>query len=281
MRSTQDRKHAGRLAAWSSAAVLVAGSVGVAAPTFAAQPDNPSAQGQAQSQAHSQPTTQHATADQPGKTKARTGSRPSASHASSQAGHQGSGSGVSLDRPNDFQAQADPDGMENGGVDQPGGTGGIDTTTQDGNNGSGNDVDCEDDNRGVGVPGHCKERPAEPPAGDEVVPSQGGVPDETVVPSQDGSVAGLLTESNQLTTALATAPTTSLDTALVSTPTPRSVQTSTQVRAQAAHAFPAAGVLPNTGAGQALLGLAIAALAALALGGGLVRQGRRTVRVVS
>lgn len=276
MRSTQDRKNSGRLLAWASAAVLVAGSVGIAAPTFAAQPDNPSAQGQAQSQAHSDQAahTQPASAARPGSTttKTRAGSRPTTS-----AGHQSGGSGVSLAKPNDFQAQADPDGMENGGVDQPGGTGGVDTTTQDGNNGSGNDVDCEDDNRGVGVPGHCKQRPEVTPTGDEVVPSQGGVPGDTIVPSQDGSVAGQLTGSNQLTTALVAAPATGLEVALASAPTPRSVQTSTP-RAQAAPAFTAASVLPNTGAGQALLGLSIAALVALALGAGLVRQGRRTAR---
>lgn len=70
-------------------------------------------------------------------------------------------SGVQIDRPNDYQAQADPDGDDNGGVDQPGGDGGVDPTDQDGNNGSGNDSDCEDDNRGVGIPGHCKERESE------------------------------------------------------------------------------------------------------------------------
>jgi LPXTG-motif cell wall-anchored protein len=71
----------------------------------------------------------------------------------------GSKSAVQHDRPNHFQAQADPDGDANGGVDQPGGQGGVDTSAQDGNNGSGNDSDCEDDNRGKGVPGHCKDKP--------------------------------------------------------------------------------------------------------------------------
>jgi LPXTG-motif cell wall-anchored protein len=51
--------------------------------------------------------------------------------------------------------------MENDGVDQPGGNGGVNPNAQDGNNGSGNDVDCEDDNRGKGVPGHCKEKSAD------------------------------------------------------------------------------------------------------------------------
>lgn len=43
---------------------------------------------------------------------------------------------------------SDPDGMSNGGVDAPGGTGGTDQTDQDHNNGCGNDADREDDNNG-------------------------------------------------------------------------------------------------------------------------------------
>src|SRR5947209_11111086 len=50
---------------------------------------------------------------------------------------------------------SNPDGMSNGGVDKPwGGAAANDDT--DGNNGSGNDADCEDDNNGVGTPGHCR-----------------------------------------------------------------------------------------------------------------------------
>jgi len=56
------------------------------------------------------------------------------------------------------KSPSDPDGMENGGADKPGGQGGT-IGAQDGNNGSGNDIDCEDDNRGQGVPGHCKAKP--------------------------------------------------------------------------------------------------------------------------
>src|SRR5436190_4240888 len=52
-------------------------------------------------------------------------------------------------------AQSDPDGMENTGADKPGGTGGVNKADQDGNNGSGNDSDCEDDNNGTGTPGSC------------------------------------------------------------------------------------------------------------------------------
>ena len=53
---------------------------------------------------------------------------------------------------------SDPDGMDNGGPDKPGYTGGRDTTDQDGNNGSGNDSDCEDDNRGIDPLPSCDTR---------------------------------------------------------------------------------------------------------------------------
>ena len=43
---------------------------------------------------------------------------------------------------------SDPDGDENGGSDKPGQGGGASSGDQDGNNGSGNDTDFEDDNRG-------------------------------------------------------------------------------------------------------------------------------------
>jgi hypothetical protein len=68
---------------------------------------------------------------------------------------QDQGTAVSGDR---GKSPSDPDGMDNGGADKPGGQGGT-IGAQDGNNGSGNDIDCEDDNRGQGVPGHCKAKP--------------------------------------------------------------------------------------------------------------------------
>ena len=49
---------------------------------------------------------------------------------------------------------SDPDGMSNGGSDKPWGAAAANDDV-DGNNGSGNDLDCEDDNNGVGTPGHC------------------------------------------------------------------------------------------------------------------------------
>src|SRR5687767_3975554 len=48
------------------------------------------------------------------------------------------------------RSHSDPDGMENGGFDKPGCTGGFDAD-RDGNNGCGNDADREDDNNG-----HCE-----------------------------------------------------------------------------------------------------------------------------
>ena len=55
---------------------------------------------------------------------------------------------------NQGKAKSDPDDdgrgpdRSNGGVDQPGGAGGVDLADQDGNNGCGNDDDFEDDNEG-------------------------------------------------------------------------------------------------------------------------------------
>jgi LPXTG-motif cell wall-anchored protein len=218
MRGKQDGQHTGRLLARGGVALLAAASIGFAAPAVAAQPDTPSA------------------GHQDGSTSST--STPT-------------GSAVSLDRPNSFQAQADPDGTANGGVDQPGGTGGVDTTSQDGNNGSGNDADCEDDNRGVGVPGHCKVRPTDAP---EVA---------TATPT-DRSTETAVTKVATLS---------GTDGTLVSAPA--------RGLGQAAAVSSPTGVLPNTGAGQALLGLAIAGVASLAAGAGILRRSRRTARVGS
>jgi hypothetical protein len=57
------------------------------------------------------------------------------------------------------KSPSDPDGMENGGADKPGGSGGVDLDDQDGNNGCGNDNDFEDDNRGnCGGPAVAKQK---------------------------------------------------------------------------------------------------------------------------
>jgi LPXTG-motif cell wall-anchored protein len=171
---------------------------------------------------------------------------------------------VSLSRPNHFQAQADPDGMTNDGVDQPGGAGGIDTSSQDGNNGSGNDADCEDDNRGVGVPGHCKDRPETPgtPTGD--------IPDD-----QTGGESGSTPDSSAVTQSADVAPGPA-PSAMVSAPaTSAGGSSSVVTRSQAAPAATPHTLLPNTGLGRALLGLAVAGLVALG-GGGAVVARRRT-----
>ncbi|RNM12659.1 hypothetical protein [Nocardioides pocheonensis] len=263
---THSRPLRARTLARAGAAAVAAASIGFAAPALAAHPETPSAHAAA-GQAH-RPTTTHVDHGTTGHHHAAHTSTPRAGTASSAQ----AGSSVSLAKPNDFQAQADPDGMTNGGVDQPGGTGGVDTSSQDGNNGSGNDADCEDDNRGVGVPGHCKDRPATGSEGDADSPLPGQVPDETTGQTSD------LTPQLQLTPSLTmVSVATGTDSSLVSAPATGQVRG--EVRTHTAAAHRATGVLPETGAGQALLGLALAALVALGLGTGLVRRGRRAAQV--
>lgn len=255
--------HLGRLAAWGSAAILVTASIAFGAPSYAA-PKDPGQGQSAHGQVHKQANQREHAATR--------------GHAagSSTSGNEG-GSAVSLTRPNNFQAQSDPDGMENGGVDQPGGQGGIDTTTQDGNNGSGNDTDCEDDNNGVGVPGHCKDRPGHvtPPSGTDNpgtgTPGTGtpGTPGtDTPIPGTD--VAGPVVQP--VLQPVVAGPAVQVDAPGVFAASAAPTQ---------GKAAPAAGVLPNTGAGQALLALAIAGLAGLGLGVAMLRQSRRTAHVVS
>jgi LPXTG-motif cell wall-anchored protein len=127
-----------------------------------------------------------------------------------------------------------------------------DTTSQDGNHGSGNDTDCEDDNRGVGVAGHCKNRPGARLQESAAIPES----DTPVVPTPEQPIAPPVV----LTPIVpgAPAPPVSRDTAPPAMAAPPSV----------------ASVLPNTGARQALLALGLAGLAALAVGGGLLGKGR-------
>lgn len=238
--SRSRRQHTWLLAAVSTVA-LVVGSVAFAATASAdrsPQGDTHSASGQAHKAANA--ARHHHTTKHDGSSGA---------------------SGVALPRPNGFQAQADPDGMENGGVDQPGGTGGIDLTSQDGNNGSGNDADCEDDNNGVGIPGHCKDLPGAPVTD---VPDSSGTPDA-------GADAG----SDTVATTTTVEPVVPLDdTEHVLAPS----LSQTHVARSTAQGSPAAGptVLPSTGASAALLSLALGGLVALGLGGGLLRRARRT-----
>lgn len=83
---------------------------------------------------------------------------------------------------NQGNAQSDPDDdgrgpdRSNGGIDQPGGTGGVDKVDQDGNNGCGNDDDFEDDNEGW-----CGHKPHNDPP---VVPPVVTPPPDVVVPPQ-------------------------------------------------------------------------------------------------
>lgn len=275
MDSSHPRRHRSWFLAVISSAVLFLGSVVFAASASAA-PHDPAHTSQGKSAtAHS-----HASATPRHQTRA--------------GGHTtgGGGSSVNLARPNSFQAQSDPDGMTNGGVDQPGGTGGVDTSAQDGNNGSGNDIDCEDDNRGVGIPGHCKDKTNQgvDHTGDQTGDQTGEVPGEQtgetpeapavpgadlpVLPTNLPVLAGqVLTQVSAPFSGTATSAVTH-DSAVagVSTThaaTPASSATQAAVRT-------AAGVLPNTGAGQALLALLVGGLAALVVGGGLLRRSRAT-----
>ena len=262
-----------------SALVLVLGSVGFAA-SASASPGNGHRYGQTKAQPHEPATTEKSP-----ETKASAGHRPTSSE-----------SGVSLQRPNDYQAQSDPDGMENGGVDQPGGQGGVNTSAQDGNNGSGNDIDCEDDNRGVGVPGHCKDKPTlcqKPVKGNgnayghskacetESAPT---TPDTT----EQSTVSGLAAPGTKSVTAVvepavmgiemwATATGASPATAPVTAGAPGATGAVVEMPAAVSAGLagtPSAGALPNTGAGQTLFALILAGLAAAGFGTVLMRRSR-------
>lgn len=169
-----------------------------------------------------------------------------------------------------WQAQADPDGMENGGIDQPGGTGGYDPVGWDGNNGTGNDPDCEDDNRGKGVPGHCKDRPGTPAQapGDTTPPTQtpngpkseeeSSTPEATDRPSAGGTDTVVLGIDR------------------MAGPTAAGRAPAAVEAAEVAPAAEATGVLPNTGADAAMLAMLAGGVAAAGAGTVLVRRGRAT-----
>jgi LPXTG-motif cell wall-anchored protein len=275
MVSSHSPRHRSWYLAPIAAVVVLVGSVAFAASASAQpRPDTPS-----------QSSSGHAAKAQGPKSPASKAQGRAKAHRSHTAGHTSGGSAVSLSRPNGFQAQADPDGMTNGGVDQPGGTGGIDTTSQDGNNGSGNDADCEDDNRGVGVPGHCKDRPGS--AGD-VTGETPDTPDTTSTDTTDTTTDTTDTTTTDTTTVVLpgalvlppivdTAPATGTTTdqlTQVSAPTGSAVAGASATTASQAAPGPVASILPNTGAGQALLALLVGGLAALTIGAGLLRRGR-------
>jgi LPXTG-motif cell wall-anchored protein len=167
-----------------------------------------------------------------------------------------------------WQAQADPDGMENGGIDQPGGNGGYDPKGWDGNNGTGNDPDCEDDNRGKGVPGHCTDRAATPASPQVEGESSHETPGLTgASPAESTTVTDVLgIERHASSTAAGRAP------VAAGAAEPAEVADAAEV----APAAEAAGVLPNTGADAAVLGLLAGGLAAAGAGTVLVRRGRAT-----
>lgn len=173
-------------------------------------------------------------------------------------------------RPNDWQAQADPDGMTNGGVDQPGGTGGT-IGSQDGNNGSGNDADCEDDNRGQGVPGHCKDTSSAAQQGDvtPVQSSEPGVP--AGVPADSGP--GAQAAGRPVARPVAP-PAEILGISAIRPRTQPHLAVPGQVAGISASAEPTAGLLPNTGAGD-LAPFGAAGLALLGGGAGLLLWRRR------
>jgi LPXTG-motif cell wall-anchored protein len=264
MDSSHPRRHRSWFLAVISSVVLFLGSVVFAASASAQgaprEPANPDQGKSATAHSHASEAPRHQT-----HTRA---------HAT------GGGSSVSLSRPNDFQAQADPDGMTNGGVDQPGGTGGVDTSAQDGNNGSGNDADCEDDNRGVGIPGHCKvhTNQGHQHSGDQTddvpgtTPETGGTTAE--VPEAPAALVPVLpTLLPGLDTGLTTQVSAPGGDSSVLTRDNAVAGVST-THASAASARTAAGILPNTGAGAALLTLTLGGLAALLVGGGLLRRSR-------
>ena len=182
-----------------------------------------------------------------------------------------------------WQAQADPDGNENGGVDQPGGSGGVNTDDQDGNNGSGNDSDCEDDNRGKGVPGHCKDKT-------QPTPARGGDKAEPANDRPSGAEQGTKdSEPGELPTALPGDATEERDAEVkgIEAYAPSSPAASPMARAAAspeAAASPvaadgseaasadSAGILPNTGADAAMLAMLLGGLTAAGAGTVLIRR---------
>jgi LPXTG-motif cell wall-anchored protein len=207
-----------------------------------------------------------------------TGGKHTSSHGSSVALHD-----------KRYQAQADPDGEENGGVDQPGGEGGT-IGAQDGNNGSGNDADCEDDNRGRGVPGHCRPHPGKGAEhrGHTPTPPNAGSEHEHGAPHRSSSRG--VTESQpqtQAPSAGSTQPSTGAQGVAVTSPVSSTTSTTfagagarSGVRAPraivaTASASPAHGLLPNTGAGAELAWYAVAGAVALGAGAVVTRRATR------
>jgi hypothetical protein len=105
---------------------------------------------------------------------------------------------------NQGKAGSDPDGVGNGGVDQPDGTGGDDRYDQDGNNGCGNDDDFEDDNNGkcgkaspLTTPSPSPMPSSSPPP--SVQPSSPPTPEEDVQGQAQGSGGGDVSAAGETT----------------------------------------------------------------------------------
>jgi LPXTG-motif cell wall-anchored protein len=248
------------------AVLLVFSVYGAAAPADAQPAQGQHAQGQS-AQGQSAQGRAHASTDAARPAQGTAGSNSSGTTSSgttssgTAAPKTADGSGT-FDRPNDWQAKADPDGMDNGGVDQPGGTGGT-IGSQDGNNGSGNDADCEDDNRGRGVPGHCKDtyNAAQPAA---VTPGQPAAP----------GVPAVAQAAGQPVSRPAALPAEVLGISAIRPRTQPNLTAVGQVAGISASLQPSAGVLPNTGAGDSAP-LGAAGVVLLAGGAGLLLWRRR------
>ena len=218
-------------------------------------------------------------------------SKPTASSGSGKTGNDPSNDQPGHD--DQWQAQRDPDGEENGGVDQPGGTGGVDKTDQDGNNGSGNDSDCEDDNNGKGVPGHCKDKsnngksdengggkPGEK-SDESRGNGQGGDADDTSDNGENGDKGEGGAGDDATPGGPAVAPTESVApdgrapaVLGIERTAPQDADRARNDRGIFARTVDA--VLPNTGAEAGLLLLVLAAIAAVVAGFVMVRRGRAT-----
>ena len=275
MRTNPARTHRAAVMLSGAVAALLVG--GATAPAAYAQPgDKPASHGKKvghAKQADKAPAKK-------GSSSERTADKPRSPSASgdNRASSNKDGKGHN----DQWQAQADPDGDENGGIDQPGGDGGHEPKGWDGNNGSGNDPDCEDDNRGQGVPGHCKVRPAEPaPSENPTKPqeddSEKDSSDETPsgVPTQPGGskvVTEPVTEVLGVERFFGTVSRTA--SAAPAGRAPAAAATPVADAAPAAAAEESDGMLPDTGADAAMLAMLAGGLTAAGAGTALVRRGR-------
>jgi LPXTG-motif cell wall-anchored protein len=282
MRTATHRTHRAAVILSGAVAALLVG--GATAPAAYAEPGGKSAASQGKKVGHAKQTS---------KSDSRSGK---ASGTKSGGDNRASSNKDGKGHNDRWQAQADPDGDENGGIDQPGGTGGVDVDDQDGNNGSGNDSDCEDDNRGKGVPGHCKERPSKPaqaqePAGPEK-PEKPQKPQKPAEPSQGSSseddsdstpavVTDFPTTGSEVVVETVTEVlgierfATTASTSAGRAPVALAASGATRVTPAAdATEAPAAGSLPDTGADAAMLALLAGGLAAAGTGTVLLRRGR-------